>query len=95
MESVRRKLVYDLYYLRHQTLGLDIRLIAATGLHLFGMPYAPMLRLLRIPGILAVESVTAAQMQARTNRLPVSSQPDAPAATPGDASPIKALEMVS
>jgi len=43
LESVRRKLVCDLYYVQEVSLWLDVRIMVATALHMAGMP----LRVLR------------------------------------------------
>jgi lipopolysaccharide/colanic/teichoic acid biosynthesis glycosyltransferase len=49
LESVRRKLAYDLYYVAQMSLGLDMRILFGTLLYLFKMPaYIPRL-LLGIP----------------------------------------------
>ncbi|GAC1463418.1 MAG: hypothetical protein NVSMB9_00890 [Isosphaeraceae bacterium] len=44
--SVRRKLVYDLYYVENQGFWLDIRVILGTGLFLAGVPFKASSRLL-------------------------------------------------
>jgi lipopolysaccharide/colanic/teichoic acid biosynthesis glycosyltransferase len=36
--GVRRKLAHDLYYIRHLSWWLDLRILACTVLHLFGIP---------------------------------------------------------
>jgi lipopolysaccharide/colanic/teichoic acid biosynthesis glycosyltransferase len=43
LDSVRRKLAYDLYYIRHRGFWLDLRLVVCTAVHMAGAPY----RLLR------------------------------------------------
>jgi lipopolysaccharide/colanic/teichoic acid biosynthesis glycosyltransferase len=53
--SVRRKLAYDLYYIRHLGPWLDLKLAACTGLSLVGVPFPLSCRLLRVPGRDAVE----------------------------------------
>jgi lipopolysaccharide/colanic/teichoic acid biosynthesis glycosyltransferase len=55
LASVRRKLTYDLYYVRHASLWLDLRLVLCTGSAVFGMPSPWLRRLLRIPGPSRVE----------------------------------------
>src|SRR5262249_55106805 len=47
--SVRRKLAYDLYYIRSGGLWLDLRLLASTALRLAGVPYGVGIRLFRLP----------------------------------------------
>jgi lipopolysaccharide/colanic/teichoic acid biosynthesis glycosyltransferase len=53
--SVRRKLAYDLYYIRHLSLWLDVRLIACTAVHLFGVPCHVLARMFGIPPRAKVE----------------------------------------
>ena len=53
-ESVRRKLVYDLYYVEHQSAWLDLRIMAGTALYLLGIPRLALARLLGLrPACLA------------------------------------------
>ena len=47
--SVRRKLAYDLYYLRHLGPWLDLRLVLCTTIHVFGVSFHTLTRLFRIP----------------------------------------------
>jgi lipopolysaccharide/colanic/teichoic acid biosynthesis glycosyltransferase len=49
LESVRRKLACDLYYINRATLWLDVRLIAATALAMLRVPLAFTSRVLGIP----------------------------------------------
>ena len=49
LASVRRKLTYDLFYLRHRGPWLDLRLLVATVLYLGGTPAGLACALLRIP----------------------------------------------
>lgn len=49
LEGVRRKLVCDLYYIKHQSSWLDLRILACTGFLLIGIPLRLSCRLLRIP----------------------------------------------
>jgi lipopolysaccharide/colanic/teichoic acid biosynthesis glycosyltransferase len=53
--SVRRKLAHDLYYIRHLSLWLDLRLIVGTGLYALGVSYRVLRRLLGIPGSTQIE----------------------------------------
>jgi lipopolysaccharide/colanic/teichoic acid biosynthesis glycosyltransferase len=39
LASVRRKLAYDLYYIRHMNLWLDLRLILCTAVRMVGLPF--------------------------------------------------------
>jgi lipopolysaccharide/colanic/teichoic acid biosynthesis glycosyltransferase len=50
LESVRRKLACDLYYIDRATLSLDVRLIAATALGILRVPLAFTSLVLGIPG---------------------------------------------
>ena len=49
LESVRRKLACDLFYVRHLSLWLDLRLIFTTAFYLIGSSCRLPCRLLRIP----------------------------------------------
>jgi lipopolysaccharide/colanic/teichoic acid biosynthesis glycosyltransferase len=60
LDSVARKLVYDLYYVRNAAFWLDVRLVIVTGLATFGMPYSVVCKLFRIPGPGVVEPVQEA-----------------------------------
>jgi lipopolysaccharide/colanic/teichoic acid biosynthesis glycosyltransferase len=55
LDSVRRKLAYDLYYLRCRGPGLDARLLVATALKVIGVPYDSIGWLLTLPGVADVE----------------------------------------
>jgi lipopolysaccharide/colanic/teichoic acid biosynthesis glycosyltransferase len=57
--SVRRKLAYDLYYIRHLSPWLDLRLLCCTGFYGLGIPFRVLSRLLRIPGNAVVERAMA------------------------------------
>jgi len=39
LDSVRSKLAYDLYYLRHVNFWLDLRILAATSFKMVGLPF--------------------------------------------------------
>src|SRR5262249_14297707 len=47
--SVRRKVAYDLHYIRRLGFWLDLRLIACTALRVLGFPYHRGARLFRLP----------------------------------------------
>ena len=47
--SVKQKLTYDLYYLQHAGLWLDLRLIAGTALKMFGVPFRVLRGIFRYP----------------------------------------------
>lgn len=55
MESVRRKLAYDLYYVRHVSLALDVRILAGTVLYLLRLPRQLMPRIRLLPKRQTVE----------------------------------------
>lgn len=49
IESVRRKLRYDLHYVKHVSALLDVRILVATTLHMAGVPYEMLSRLRVVP----------------------------------------------
>ena len=49
LESVRRKLGCDLYYIRRVSPWLDLRILVATALNLLGIPFSVTGQVLRIP----------------------------------------------
>jgi lipopolysaccharide/colanic/teichoic acid biosynthesis glycosyltransferase len=55
LDSVRRKLAYDLYYIRHLGPWLDLRLLLGTVLYALGIPARAFGRLLGIPARAAIE----------------------------------------
>lgn len=57
LESVRRKLVCDLHYVRNVSLSMDLRLLAGTAFHVLGIPFAFSGRLLSVPRREAIERV--------------------------------------
>jgi lipopolysaccharide/colanic/teichoic acid biosynthesis glycosyltransferase len=57
--SVRRKLDYDRYYVRHLGPWLDLRVALATALYLLRVPFGVARVLLRVPGARAVEGPSA------------------------------------
>jgi len=59
LNSVRRKLVCDLFYIAQLSFWLDLRILVCTALGLLGIPYATSRKILRVPSPLAsVEIVT-------------------------------------
>ena len=50
IKSVRRKLIYDLHYVRHMSFWLDVRIMAATGLHMLGVSFTRLSKLRIVPG---------------------------------------------
>ena len=55
LDSVRRKLVHDLYYACHVNPWLDLRLLVCTAFYAAGVPHALLCRLLGLPDCDAVE----------------------------------------
>jgi lipopolysaccharide/colanic/teichoic acid biosynthesis glycosyltransferase len=49
LASVRRKLAYDLYYVRHVSPWIDFRISLCTVLHLLGIRYVKLRSLIRVP----------------------------------------------
>jgi lipopolysaccharide/colanic/teichoic acid biosynthesis glycosyltransferase len=49
LTSVRRKLAHDLYYIRHLSPWLDVRLLLCTAVHALGFPFGVAGKLLDIP----------------------------------------------
>lgn len=49
VESVRRKLAYDRYYVENASFWLDLRIMLGTGVYLLGFSYATTRRLMRLP----------------------------------------------
>lgn len=65
LESVRRKLRYDLYAIEHLSVWLDFRILVATALHAVGVSYSLLSRLRIVPGPKQVETESTVDM---TNR---------------------------
>jgi lipopolysaccharide/colanic/teichoic acid biosynthesis glycosyltransferase len=49
IQSVKRKLTYDLYYIRHMSPWLDLRIILCTVLRVIGTPFPVLRTLFRMP----------------------------------------------
>ncbi len=49
VESVRRKLTYDLYYVEHMSPWLDLRIVMGTVLKCLGVPFAAIGWILQLP----------------------------------------------
>ena len=56
MESVRRKLAYDLYYVREQGLWLDLRILLSTTLKVFGVSFPALRKIFLMPSGEVVEN---------------------------------------
>jgi Bacterial sugar transferase len=71
IESVRRKLAYDLYYARRAGLWLDLRIILSTGLLLVGVPSSVSARALRLcPPALDIDAVEIVSTSAASRSRP-------------------------
>jgi lipopolysaccharide/colanic/teichoic acid biosynthesis glycosyltransferase len=49
LDSVRRKLTCDLYYVEHISAWLDVQILLSTGSHILGVPFSLMHRMLGVP----------------------------------------------
>jgi lipopolysaccharide/colanic/teichoic acid biosynthesis glycosyltransferase len=55
LASVRKKLAHDLYYVRHLSPWLDVRLLACTAFYAFGVPFRILSKALGVPDCARVE----------------------------------------
>jgi lipopolysaccharide/colanic/teichoic acid biosynthesis glycosyltransferase len=55
LESVRRKLAHDLYYIRNLSPWLDVRLLLCTAFYAVGVPFRVLSRALRVPASSEIE----------------------------------------
>jgi lipopolysaccharide/colanic/teichoic acid biosynthesis glycosyltransferase len=55
LHSVRRKLAYDLYYIRMLSPWIDLKILVCTGLHVLGVPYHFLRRVVFLPSPERVE----------------------------------------
>jgi lipopolysaccharide/colanic/teichoic acid biosynthesis glycosyltransferase len=57
LDSVRRKLAYDLYYIHHLGATMDLRILGATALHVLGLPFRVVRAVFRFPagGVIEAE----------------------------------------
>jgi lipopolysaccharide/colanic/teichoic acid biosynthesis glycosyltransferase len=70
LESVRRKLAYDLYYIRYQGPWLDFRILAGTALKVFGVPFEKIRKVFFVPSQEVVEMACPAPMPESINAVP-------------------------
>jgi lipopolysaccharide/colanic/teichoic acid biosynthesis glycosyltransferase len=56
LESVRRKVAYDLFYVRQAGLWLDLRIIACTAFQVLGTPVSFLRKLFLMPSVEAIEA---------------------------------------
>ena len=61
--SVRRKLAFDLFYVKQLSLWLDVRLLLCTAFYALGVPYQTLGRWFRIPRLDDVEQEMKSQVQ--------------------------------
>jgi lipopolysaccharide/colanic/teichoic acid biosynthesis glycosyltransferase len=78
LESVRKKLGYDLWYLQHRNLGLDLRILLATGLKMVGLRPGLLRILFRLPPHEVIEKahlvLSPGQVAQPNNESPLVSQ---------------------
>lgn len=55
LESVRRKLAYDLFYVRQASFWLDLRILAGTAFKMVGTPFPFLRKLFLIPRVEVIE----------------------------------------
>jgi lipopolysaccharide/colanic/teichoic acid biosynthesis glycosyltransferase len=66
--SVRRKLIYDLYYIRHLSPWLDLSLVFCTAFYAVGVPFRIVGRVLGVPSGEKVENEMRPLIDAATRR---------------------------
>jgi lipopolysaccharide/colanic/teichoic acid biosynthesis glycosyltransferase len=62
LESVKLKIIYDIYYIHHVSFWLDLRIVACTALHMFGVPFPFLGQLFRLPQREVMEGVYRAPL---------------------------------
>jgi lipopolysaccharide/colanic/teichoic acid biosynthesis glycosyltransferase len=62
LDSVRVKLAYDLYYVREVGWWLDLRILLGTALHVVGVPFRSLRRLLCLPDREVIEGAYQASL---------------------------------
>jgi lipopolysaccharide/colanic/teichoic acid biosynthesis glycosyltransferase len=70
LESVRRKLAYDLYYVESVSAGLDLRILMATALKMGGVPFKVIRWLFVMPSVDEVEAAYCRAAPQRITALP-------------------------
>lgn len=68
--SVRRKLAYDLYYVRQMSPLMDLRILVCTALKVLGVPFNFLSLLLWVPSKSVVESAAYGEFQTKHRSLP-------------------------
>lgn len=66
LDSVRRKLGYDLYYMRNLSFWLDVRILCATALYLLRINPHTACALLRVPDARLIENACGVERRAET-----------------------------
>jgi lipopolysaccharide/colanic/teichoic acid biosynthesis glycosyltransferase len=69
VDSVRRKLAFDLYYIRHLGPWLDLALLFVTGFYALGVPFRLVGRILRVPAGESVEGEMRPLLEAAPRRV--------------------------
>jgi lipopolysaccharide/colanic/teichoic acid biosynthesis glycosyltransferase len=69
LDSVRRKLSHDLFYIENVSPWLDLRLLFCTAFYALGVPYGLLTRLLGIPESLRIEASMSATIDAQSSLL--------------------------
>jgi lipopolysaccharide/colanic/teichoic acid biosynthesis glycosyltransferase len=71
LDSVRRKLAYDLYYVRHMGIWLDLRIILCTAFKMLGIPFRALAAIFWLPTRPAVEGQAQPAPAARSQDPPL------------------------
>jgi lipopolysaccharide/colanic/teichoic acid biosynthesis glycosyltransferase len=69
IESVRRKLVFDLYHIEHMSFWLDARIMVATALHMVGVSFRRLRRLRVVPTVEILAPAPAMAPESRPQQL--------------------------
>ncbi len=77
VDDVRRKLAVDLFYIQNRTFWLDLRILLATLLRAFRLPWSTCHRLCAIPKRQALEVPNRSASPRATTRLPATPTPNA------------------
>jgi lipopolysaccharide/colanic/teichoic acid biosynthesis glycosyltransferase len=65
LADVKRKLACDLYYIKHASFWLDLRILMSTVSYVMGIPFHFPRTVLRVPSVEAVEAIYRSQTAAR------------------------------
>src|SRR5262249_2587991 len=72
VESVRKKLAHDLYYVRHLSPWLDVKLVICTAFYAAGVPFRVLSRVLGVPASEQIERATRDVAPAEAPRMRMS-----------------------